>query len=44
MCSSDLIGGGLCGLAVAAALFAPWLASRDPVLDANLMVSEEPPL
>ncbi len=37
------IGGGLVAVAVAAALFAPWIATHDPVLDANLMLSEEPP-
>ena len=37
------IGGGLVTLAVAAAVLAPVLATHDPVLGADLMVSEEPP-
>ena len=37
------IGGGLVVLAVGVAILAPYIATHDPVMDANLMVSEEPP-
>ncbi|MGF6177087.1 ABC transporter permease [Ensifer sp. 4252] len=38
-----LLGGVLCIVIIAAALFAPWLAPTDPVLDADLMNAELPP-
>ena len=38
-----LIGGALFLTAVVVGVFAPWLAHTDPVMDANLMVAEEPP-
>lgn len=38
-----VIGGALCALVVAVAVFAPWLAHSDPVLGANLMNAELPP-
>jgi peptide/nickel transport system permease protein len=37
------IGGALFLTAVFVGVFAPWLAHTDPVMDANLMVAEEPP-
>ena len=37
------IGGSLFLLAVAVGILAPWIAHTDPVMDANLMVAEEPP-
>jgi peptide/nickel transport system permease protein len=37
------IGGSLFLLAVVVGIFAPWLAHTDPVMDANLMMAEEPP-
>jgi hypothetical protein len=37
------IGGALFLTAVVVGVFAPWLAHTDPVMDANLMVAEEPP-
>jgi peptide/nickel transport system permease protein len=37
------IGGTLFLIAVLAGVFAPWIAHTDPVMDANLMVAEEPP-
>ena len=38
-----VVGGGLCLVAVAAAVLAPWIATHHPFLDANLMNSELPP-
>lgn len=38
-----LVGGVLTALVVFAGVFAPFLTSYDPVLDANLLYSEEPP-
>ena len=38
-----LIGGALVTAVVLMGVFAPFLATHDPVLDANLMVAEEPP-
>ena len=38
-----VIGGTLFAIVVAAGILAPWLAHTDPVLDADLMVAEEPP-
>ena len=37
------IGGSLFLLAVAVGILAPWIAHTDPVMDANLMMAEEPP-
>ena len=37
------IGGALFLIAVVVGVFAPWLAHTDPVMDANLMMAEEPP-
>ncbi len=37
------LGGGLVLLVLVGAVFAPWLTHFDPVFDANLMVSEQPP-
>jgi peptide/nickel transport system permease protein len=37
------IGGSLFLLAVVVGIAAPWIAHTDPVMDANLMVAEEPP-
>ncbi len=37
------IGGGLVALALGVAIFAPWIALTDPVMDANLMNAELPP-
>jgi peptide/nickel transport system permease protein len=41
--ANTMIGGALFLLAVAAGVFAPWLAHTHPVMDANLMMAEEPP-
>src|SRR6201987_5651012 len=38
-----VIGGVLFAGVIIAGIFAPWLANTDPVMDANLMVAEEPP-
>jgi peptide/nickel transport system permease protein len=38
-----MVGGGLTILVVVMAIFATWLAPYDPINDADLMVSEEPP-
>ena len=37
------VGGGLVALALGVAIFAPWIALTDPVMDANLMNAELPP-
>jgi peptide/nickel transport system permease protein len=37
------IGGSLFLLAIAVGILAPWIAHTDPVMDANLMMAEEPP-
>ncbi len=37
------VGGSLVALAVGVAVFAPWIAITDPVMDANLMNAELPP-
>jgi peptide/nickel transport system permease protein len=41
--SSTWVGGSLVGLALGVAIFAPWIALTDPVMDANLMNAELPP-
>src|SRR5438309_11772663 len=41
--SNTWVGGGLVGLAIGVAIFAPWIALTDPVMDANLMNAELPP-
>ena len=41
--SNTWVGGGLVGLALGVAIFAPWIALTDPVMDANLMNAELPP-
>ena len=41
--SNTWVGGGLVGLAIGMAIFAPWIALTDPVMDANLMNAELPP-
>src|SRR6187431_3839381 len=41
--ANTIIGGGLFLIAVAAGVLAPWIAHTDPVMDANLMMAEEPP-
>jgi peptide/nickel transport system permease protein len=38
-----MVGGGLTIVVIVMAIFAPWLAPYDPINDANLMVSEQPP-
>ena len=37
------VGGSLVALALGVAIFAPWIALTDPVMDANLMNAELPP-
>jgi len=37
------VGGTLVGIALGVAVFAPWIAPTDPVMDANLMNAELPP-
>ena len=41
--SNTWVGGGLVALAIGVAIFAPWIALTDPVMDANLMNAELPP-
>jgi len=41
--ANTIIGGALFGIAVFVGVLAPWIAHTDPVMDANLMVAEEPP-
>ncbi len=38
-----VIGGVLCALIITAAVLAPWLASYNPIMDADLMNAELPP-
>ena len=38
-----VIGGTLVATAVLVGILAPWIATHDPVMDANLMNAEEPP-
>ena len=41
--TSTWVGGSLVALAIGVAVFAPWIALTDPVMDANLMNAELPP-
>ncbi len=41
--ANTVIGGTLFVIAVAVGVLAPWIAHTDPVMDANLMLAEEPP-
>src|SRR4029450_6642136 len=41
--TSTWVGGSLVAIAIGVAVFAPWIALTDPVMDANLMNAEEPP-
>ena len=41
--SNTWVGGSLVAIALGVAVFAPWIALTDPVMDANLMNAELPP-
>jgi len=41
--SNTWVGGSLVAIAIGVAVFAPWIALTDPVMDANLMNAELPP-
>ena len=41
--SNTWVGGSLVTIAIGVAVFAPWIALTDPVMDANLMNAELPP-
>ena len=41
--ASTWVGGSLVAIAIGVAVFAPWIALTDPVMDANLMDAELPP-
>jgi len=41
--ANTVIGGTLFAIAVLVGVLAPWIAHTDPVMDANLMLAEEPP-
>ena len=41
--SNTWVGGSLVAIAIGVAIFAPWIALTDPVMDANLMNAELPP-